>query len=142
MHMENKWSNKIQVSDTIFDLWNEQKKLINNKKADFYFREWDVWRVSLGMNIRSEAYGKWESFRRPILVLKKLSDDSCIAIPLSSRPKQWTWFCEYSLHGEKGTALIYQIKMMHKNRLQRKIWEMDEKDFADIKKRLKQLLNL
>ncbi|MFA7298510.1 MAG: type II toxin-antitoxin system PemK/MazF family toxin [Candidatus Absconditabacterales bacterium] len=125
-----------------FDLWNIQKKNIHNKYSTIYFREGDIRRCSLGMNIRTEAYGKGESFRRPILILKKLSDDSCIIIPLSSKSKIGTRFCEYTLHGTKGTALLYQIKMLHKNRFQRKIGELDEKDFGTIKKRLKQLLNL
>ncbi|MDD4151989.1 MAG: type II toxin-antitoxin system PemK/MazF family toxin [Candidatus Gracilibacteria bacterium] len=79
---------------------------------------------------------------RPILVIKKLSSDSCISIPLSTKIKEGTWYYSYDLHGQKYTALLYQIKMVHKNRFQRKIGELDEKDFGEIKKRLKNLLNL
>lgn len=125
-----------------FDLWNTQKKILHDKISSMYFREWDIRWCSLWMNIRTEAYGKWTSFRRPILILKKLSNESCIGIPLSSKSKQWSWFCKYIMHGVRGTALIYQIRMFHKNRFQRKIWEMDESDFWLIKKRLKRLLNL
>ncbi|MCK9272870.1 type II toxin-antitoxin system PemK/MazF family toxin [Candidatus Gracilibacteria bacterium] len=126
----------------IFDNWNEEKKKIHNKKSEIYFKQGDIWRISLGINIKSESNGKGENFRRPVLILKKLSSDSCIVVPLSSKIKIGSWFYQYNLHGIKETALLYQIRMIHKNRFQRKIGELDEKDFSEIKKRLKNLLNL
>lgn len=127
----------------LFENWNKLKQNINEKSLkNVYFKEWDIWWSSLWQNIKSEANWKWEFFMRPILVIKKLSSDSCISIPLSTKIKEWTWYYSYDLHWQKYTALLYQIKMVHKNRFQRKIWELDEKDFWEIKKRLKNLLNL
>lgn len=127
----------------VFDKWNQLKQKIQLKDTEkIFFKEWDIWWSSLWQNIKSESNWKWDEFRRPILVLKKLSSDTCIVIPLSTQEKTWTWFYTYNLHGEKYTALLYQIRMVHKNRFQRKIWELDEKDFSEIKKRLKNLLNL
>ncbi len=62
-----------------FDKWNEQKKYLNNIESNIYFKEWDIWWISIWLNIKSESFWKWEHFRRPILVLKKLSSNSCIA---------------------------------------------------------------
>lgn len=126
-----------------FDKWNNLKQDLNNKNTqEIFFKEWDIWWISLWQNIKSESNWKWDEFRRPILILKKLSSDTCIAIPLSTQQKTGTWFYNYNLHWENYTALLYQIRMIHKNRFQRKIWELDEKDFWEIKKRLKNLLNL
>ncbi len=125
-----------------FDNWNNLKKNIQERKSKIYFKESDIWWVSIGQNIKSESYWKGENFRRPVLILKKLSNDTCICIPLSSQTKKWTWFAPYKLHGKEATALLYQVKMIHKNRFQRKIGQLDEWDFANIKKRLKELLNL
>jgi len=106
-----------------FDKWNELKKEINNKNNDnISFNQWDIWWLSLWKNIKSESFWKWEGFRRPVLVFKKLSSDTFIWIHLSSKYKNWTWFERYFLHWEQNTALLYQIRMFHKNRLQRKIW--------------------
>ncbi|MDD2907001.1 MAG: type II toxin-antitoxin system PemK/MazF family toxin, partial [Candidatus Gracilibacteria bacterium] len=77
----------------------------------------------------------------PVLIFKKLSSDICIVIPLSSKNKTGTWFCDCDLQGIRRTALLYQIKMVHKNRFQRKIGELDELDFETIKKKLGKLLN-
>ena len=136
------YSVMLHTMEKDFDSWNEQKKSLEQLKSDIYFSEWDIWWCSVGLNIKSETCGKWESFRRPILVLTKLSHDTCIAIPLSSQKKKWTWFTTYDLHGEVSTALLYQIRMIHKNRFQRKIWQIDSHDFENIKKELKQLLKL
>lgn len=126
-----------------FNNWCKLKQIINNKNTEnIFFKEADIWRSSLWQNIKTESNWKWENYRRPILVLKKLSSDNLICIPLSTKIKKWTWFYQYNLHWEKYTALLYQIKMIHKNRLRLKIWQIDEKDFLEIKKRLKNLLNL
>lgn len=127
----------------IFNNWNELKQKIQEKDSkNIFFKEWDIWWSSLWQNIQTESNWKWENFRRPILVFKKLSSDSFICIPLSTKLKEGTWFYQYNLHWEKYTALLYQIKMIHKNRLRIKIWQIDEFDFIEIKKRLKYLLNL
>lgn len=127
----------------LFENWNKIKQEINDKDTShIYFKEWDIWWTSLWQNVKSESNWKWDFFMRPILVLKKLSSEICISIPLSTKLKNWTWFYQYNLHWEIYTALLYQARMIHKNRFQRKIWELDEKDFEETKKRLKNLLNL
>jgi mRNA interferase MazF len=126
-----------------FDKWNERKKEIENfEESELYFNNWDIWWSTVWLNLKTESCWKWEEFRRPILILKKLSSEMFIAIPLSSKKKQWTWFCKYDLNWEINYVMLYQIKMLHKNRLQRKIWKIEHGNFEEIKKRLKLLLNL
>ena len=131
-----------KVNPKQFDDWNTLKKKLQETKRDVRFKEGDIWWVSIGQNIKSESYWKGENYRRPIVVLRKLSKDTCICIPLSSQKKTGTWFCEYRNQWQDATALLYQIKMIHTNRFQRRIWYMDDSDFLNIKKRLKNLLNL
>jgi len=94
------------------------------------------------LNLKQESCWKWDDFRRPVLILKKLSTNTFIWIPLSTKLKNGTWYADYTQNWEKCTALLYQIKMFDVTRFQRRIWQMDEKDFSGIKKRLKLLLNL
>lgn len=128
--------------DNQFNKWNDLKKKIDNINLDIYFNQGYIWRLSLWQNIKTESFWKWENFRRPVLVLKKLSSDTFIWIPLSTKKKVWTWFERYTLHWEENTALLYQIRMLHKNRLWKKIWQIDETDFYKIKKSLAKLLEL
>ena len=127
-----------------FDKWNKLKKNLelDNIQEDLFFSNWDIWWSTVWINLWTESCWKWDDYRRPILILKKLSLDSFIAIPLTSKEKDWTWFCKYELEWEINYVMLYQIKMMHKSRLQRKIWKINSKDFLEIKKRLKLLLNL
>lgn len=130
--------------ESVFDAWNEEKKQleISDHSEKIKFKEWEIWWISMGRNIWAEALGKWESFRRPILIIRKLSSHTCIWIPLSSKDKKWTWFCDIEINNIKRTALLYQIKMVDTKRFQRRIWVIPETDFKTIKKRLKELLNL
>ncbi len=126
-----------------FDKWNDLKKdMESTERSEIYFNNWDVWWTNIWLNLWTESCGKWENFRRPVLILKKLSLDNFIVIPLTSQKKTGTWFCEYELDWETNYIMLYQIKMMHKSRLERKIWKIETENFNEIKKRLKLLLNL
>jgi mRNA interferase MazF len=128
--------------DKDFDKWNELKKDIENNNKKRFFNEWEIWWLSVWLNSRQESCWKWDSFRRPVLILKKLSSNTFIWIPLSSQYKTWTWFASYKQHWVDYTALLYQIRMFDICRFQRRIEQIDENDFKTIKNRLKNLLNL
>lgn len=125
-----------------FDKWNSHKKDLEIKDGKIFFKEWEIWRTAIWLNIGSESCGKWETFRRPVLIIKKLSGTSCIAIPLTSKPKDGSWFSEITIHDEKSWALLYQIRMMSTNRFQRRLATLDDKDFFQVKEKLKYLLEL
>jgi mRNA interferase MazF len=125
-----------------FDKWNKLKKSLEWFKNKILFKEWDIWWTSIWVNIWEESCWKWEKFRRPVLVIKKLSSTNCIVIPLSSKIKTWTWFAQYKIHWIIYTALLYQIKMLNIKRFESREWQIHINDFNEIKKRLKNLLNL
>ena len=125
-----------------FDTWNSQKKSLDVRENKLYFKEGEIWWCSVGINIGSESCGKGETFRRPILILKKLSSTSCIAIPLTSKEKHGTWFEDITIHHIKSWALLYQIRMMSINRFQRRLATLEENEFVRIKQKLKILLEL
>jgi len=130
--------------DKDFDKWNKKKKEIENKiiKSNIIFNNWEIWWSTIWLNLKTESCWKWDNFRRPILILKRLSNNMLISIPLTSKKKNWTWFYKYEINWNYNYAMLYQIKMMHKSRLQRKIWKIWHDNFLHIKKRLKLLLNL
>jgi len=125
-----------------FDKWNSLKKDIEHKSENLIIKEKEIWWTYTWVNTWTESCWKWEKFRRPVLVLKKLSHDNYIIIPLSTKIKSWTWFENYTIDWIKYTALIYQIKMINIKRFYLNMWKFDNNKFLEIKKRLKQLLNL
>ncbi|MEN9582407.1 MAG: hypothetical protein RL641_361 [Candidatus Parcubacteria bacterium] len=125
-----------------FDIWNAIKKELENKKPDFLFHTGEVWWCSTGLNIAEESCGKGETFRRPVLVLKKLSRKNFVGIPLSTKKKEGTWFAPVPINGEIQYLLLYQIRMFSTNRFQRRLTTLENKDFHQVKEKLEALLEL
>lgn len=128
--------------DQEYDNWNIIKKELSINEEKFFFKEGDIWWVSLGKNLGTESYGKGEIFRRPVLIIKKLNSNSCICLPLTSKSKIGTWFTEISFQNETKTVLLYQIRMINTKRFQRRLGVLDDNDFKKVKEKLKFLLEL
>ena len=126
--------------DQSFDEWNEQKKFLDKSERGIYFKQGDIWWISVGLNVGSESFGKGPGFRRPVLVIRKLSSKLFIGIPLSTKLKEGSWFRSINFHGKNQTALIYQIRAFDAKRLQRKLTELDENDFNNVKQSIKKLI--
>lgn len=125
-----------------FDKWNEKKKILEDKEDEYLFKTGDIWWCSVGLNIAQESCGKGETFRSPVLVLKKLSRQGFIGIPLSTQKKEGTWFAPITIMGEVQYVLLHQIRMFSANRFQRRLTTLDDKDFAKVKEKLEVLLEL
>ena len=107
-----------------------------------YFNERDIWWCAVGINIGSESFGKGKFFRRPILVIKKLSTELCIGLPLTSKKKDGSWFVDITMEDETRWVMLYQIRVFHKKRFQYKITELSQSDFRRVKEKLETLLEL
>jgi mRNA interferase MazF len=125
-----------------YDQWNTCKKTLAEMPNWPIFNEGEVWWCCIGLNIGNELYGKGEQFRRPVLILKKLSANSCIVIPITSKRKHGTWYARIGLNGQDNWAALQQIRMINTKRLQRRITTLTEEDFVLVKEKLKHLLEL
>ena len=125
-----------------FDRWNEKKKEIEKFEEEILFRTGEIWWCSVGVNIRTESCGKGIDYQRPVLVLRKLSSDSFIGIPVSSQEKIGSWFIDITMNGEKRCLLLYQIRMFSSNRFQHRLAILNDHDFRRVKEKLKTLLEL
>ncbi|MBC7766663.1 type II toxin-antitoxin system PemK/MazF family toxin [Arenimonas sp.] len=79
-----------------FDTWNNKKKNIDKKKRDLIFKEGDVWWSHFGVNVGEEAYGKGEYFRRPVVILKNITENSCIVVPTTTKIKEGKNFFKFT----------------------------------------------
>ncbi len=127
-----------------YNAWNIKKQDIQLARhiKEIYFKEGQIWWCSIGLNIGSESYGKGENFRRPVLIIKKLSADLCIVLPLTSKEKIGTWFIDITFQGEKRWVMLYQVRALNKKRFYLKMGELDNTDFARTKEKLEELLKL
>lgn len=125
-----------------FDKWNNIKKRLENNIIKFFFKEGEIWWMSVGINIANESCGKGEIFRRPVLVLRKLSGSSFVGLPLSSKEKNGSWFIDVLINNQKRYVLLYQIRMFSTNRFESRLATLDDNDFKKVKEKLGQLLKL
>jgi hypothetical protein len=94
-----------------FNNWNNIKQIIENKNP-VQFRQAQIYFMSVGQNIGYEIYGKKELYLRPVLVYRKLSKQTFIGIPLSSKQKDGTYFFTFRYTSKTiSTALLNQIRV-------------------------------
>ncbi len=124
-----------------FDDWNKKKKLINDRVAGPFYHEREIWWCTLGINIGFEQDGSLEEYRRPVLVLKGLSGQTCLVIPLTTSPHKHLLRPSIGkIDGELAHALLSQMRVVDTKRLVRKIGYLDKKIFERIRKAAKDML--
>lgn len=126
--------------DKLFDSWNKQKKILDTKSRKLLFKEGEIWWCSLGVNIGQESCGKGSLFRRPIIILKKLSQSTCIAIPTTTKNKKGSWYHEIHVNGFFRYAMMRQIRFLSSNRLSVRESSLSDEQFFVLKKSVALLL--
>jgi len=127
-----------------FDKWNEIKKRTHIKSNNVGFKKRETFWVRLGQNIGSEEYGKGNEFQRPVVIIKKLTNDLFFGIPLSSVLKDGAYFYNFTYTDKKGKnktncAMLLQLKAFDKKRLMGRIGIMNKKDFHNMLQQIREL---
>jgi mRNA-degrading endonuclease toxin of MazEF toxin-antitoxin module len=125
-----------------FDEWNILKKTLNENETKVFFKEGEVWWVSIGQNIGEETYGKGSKFRRPVIVFRKLTGNSCIAIPLTSKEREGTWYFKFEVDDVVRYAMMHQSRILSTKRFESRIATMPEKDFKELKNAVGKFYNI
>ena len=134
----------MQEFEKNFDEWNEVKKSLDERDyVPPFFKEREVWWCSFGINIGSEVCGKNDYFRRPVLIVRKLSQNSFIGLPMSTKHKEGTWYVSVTHSGGiLNTINLTQIRYFDYRRLDKKVGMVDTIDFVKIKNQLGLLLGV
>ena len=103
------------------------------------FKEGELWWCSVGENIGSEINGKSKLFSRPVIIYKKLSSNTFLAIPTTSLDKKGTWYVDFVLHETIETGILSQIRVIDYKRLSTKIGQLSPEDFKRVKVGFKKL---
>ncbi|MEK7501588.1 MAG: type II toxin-antitoxin system PemK/MazF family toxin [Patescibacteria group bacterium] len=127
-----------------FDKWNNVKKETDAKilPVEFFFLEREIWWASFGVNIGREIDGKNDYFERPILILKKFSDDTLWALPITSDNEKHKYSHKILYRDVKGMILLSQLRFISANRLLQLIRRIDEKEFDIIQNMVINLLKI
>ena len=120
-----------------FDKWNQIKKNVQEDEKNRLFKQRDIFFINMGQNIGFEQNGKGENFVRPIVILKKITNQMFIGIPLSSQIKDGDWFFKFEFNIKDkislNIAILPQIRMFSSKRLLNKIGVMKIEDFEKMK---------
>ena len=123
-----------------FDEWNKVKQQVSTVKKVRLFKERDIFYINMGKNIGHEQNGKGHNFVRPVVIVKKISNDMLLAIPLSTQVKEGSWFFRFSFTKKdtisENIAILPQVRMYSVKRLLNKIGVMQKDDFVKLKKEL------
>ena len=123
-----------------FDEWNFLKKQLNKKIEDIFIREREIYFIHIGQNIGHEQNGH-EKFLRPVLILRKLSHNYFIGVPLSSKEKMGNYFYKFSYkHNRNSYALLNQIRVFDTKRIVYKSGTIKRKDFKIIQQKAASLI--
>ena len=123
-----------------FDNWNIKKKEIN-EKVGVFCHERELWWCTFGLNVGYEQDGSDTEYRRPALILKNLSKETCFAIPLTTSKNIHKYRPSIGLVGNKeACALLSQMRVIDTKRLVKKIGSLDRGIFEGIRKTVKDML--
>ena len=123
-----------------FDGWNDKKKETEYNIRPF-FKEGDVWILSVGENIGDEENGKGKMFFRPVLILKKWNTHFFWGIPLTTQKKQNKFHSFLGIfEHQKSYAILSQNKQFDAKRLYRKMGEIPKLKRMNIKEKLFSLI--
>ena len=126
-----------------FDSWNELKKKIEAKKNDpeKFPKKGEVWMSNLGKNIGYEQNGSGDNFSRPLLIIKKFNNHMFWAVSLSTKQKGFDFYFNYTdPHDQKVSAILAQMKLVSVKRLKRKLYEIPNELFDQMKQKIKSFL--
>ncbi|MFH1170429.1 MAG: type II toxin-antitoxin system PemK/MazF family toxin [Candidatus Vogelbacteria bacterium] len=124
-----------------FDQWNERKKGLHDRDRVPFYHEREIWWCALGVNIGSEQDGSGEESRRPVLILKGLSTETCLIVPLTtSSRKHFLRPSVGTVGGKKAYALLSQLRVVDTKRLISKVGYLEKNMFEIIRKAVKTML--
>ena len=98
--------------------------------------------MSVGQNVGYETFGKGEEFLRPVLVYKKLSKETFIGIPLTSKQKEGSYYFSFNFKGKKSIAMFNQIRVFDIRRKKAFNSRISEDTFLQLKNKLKTFMDL
>lgn len=122
----------------LFEKWNKLKQKIHNKKRNnFFIKQREIWNTNIWVNVWFESIWKWNDFRRPVLVIKKVWN-MYLVIPMTTKwvENNFKYKLTEKYFNKKSFLIISQAKFIDHNRFINKILTLEKNDFEEIKKRL------
>ena len=116
-----------------FTEWIGLKEKLHFGNSAPRISEGDIWWCGLGENVGIEINGKSSRFSRPVLIMKKLSHQGFMGIPLTSREKTGSWYAKFEFLGKDEYAAVCQARVISSSRLYSKMGQIPKSDLDIVK---------
>ena len=124
-----------------FDKWNKIKTEIHENEVGKFYHTREIWWCSLGENIGFEQDGNGAEYQRPVLILKGLSKNTCLIIPLTTSSNKHPMRVSVGMvEGKEASVIISQMRVIDTKRFINKIGFADKNIFEVIRKIVKDTL--
>jgi mRNA interferase MazF len=124
-----------------FNGWMILKDAIHNSdKPSVFYKQREIWWVSIGRNVGFEEDGKGEYYSRPVLVIKGFSKQLFWGVPLSTTKNRGIYYHEFIVNDKTSVALLSQLRTFDTLRLVSKYGTASQRDFDVIKNKIKDLI--
>ena len=124
-----------------FNKWNEVKKQTDILQRKVKIKKGRVYWCRLGENIGNEEKGKGSFYQRPVMILKKFSNEVALVLPLTTKNKQGDWYYNLPSRDIQSTVILNQAKVIDVKRLENFIYEIDATVMDDIVKNFLALIS-
>lgn len=122
-----------------FFSWIQIKSRLHYREYELpFFSEGEMWWAHVGENVGFEVNGKGQQFTRPVVIFKKLSKYTFLAVPITTSQKQGSWYVSFYYRG-KQTAVLSQVRVISSKRLREKMGLLANADFKKIRLKFKEL---
>lgn len=125
--------------DKRFDEWIILKSRIHFGNTARTIREGEIWWCALGENVGIEINGKSDTFARPVLILRKLSNQGFLGVPLTSQKHEGSWYAKFEFKNKIQYAALCQIRVFSTSRLYKKIGMVPTTDLNIVRDAFKNL---
>ena len=112
--------------------WFKTKPKLDAQDKRLRFKEREIWYIYFGVNVGFELDGR-EEFLRPCLIIKKLSNETFYALPLTSKHKEGSWYYPSFMNNKEGRYVFSQLRSVDAKRLRYFVETVSEKEFSKIK---------
>lgn len=126
------------MSAADYDAWNLEMQRLDAQGVEPLFKEGEVWWCALGKGVGVEIHGKGKQFRRPVIVLRKLSGAGCIVAPLTTSPKRGDWFHRLDWGSGPRWVMFSQMRLVSAKRLSNRHATLGRSELERLKGALKE----
>lgn len=121
--------------------WIQNKINIDQRPRGKIIHLCEVYWCSLGENIGDEENGKGDTFRRPVLIIKKFNNNIFWGVPMSTKIKNNRYYVPVLLKNIHQSVMISQLRILDTKRLEQYMGYISREDFKKVRLRLIELLS-